>query len=140
VAHTKPQQNDVYEQAALEFELEIYGVGHELYPESRRVLDGLAVACCVAGLTDRAHEYMKLLVERYPDESRFHYNLACTFCTKGKHDDALIALDNAVTRGFADFIYMTNDEDLIALRDHPKFIEYFKKALTQRSGGSTNKE
>ncbi len=140
MARSKKQLKEIYDQVALDFELEVYSTGHLLFPRNRRVLDSLATTCSTAGQFNRAHKYVKRLVDRYPENSRYRYNLACSLCTIGQVEEALKALGDAVAHGFRDFEYMTKDSDLKELHEHPLFREYHKKALVQRSARLASKE
>ncbi|MCF6227811.1 MAG: tetratricopeptide repeat protein [Planctomycetes bacterium] len=140
MARSKKQLKEIYAQVALDFELDVYSIGHLLFPRNRRVLDSLATTCSTAGQFDRAYKYVKRLVDRYPSNSRYRYNLACSLCTIGRVQDALKALGDAVAHGFRDFEYMTKDSDLKELHEHPLFREYHKKALVQRSARLASKE
>lgn len=140
MARNKKQLKEVYDQLALDFELDIYSTGHLIFPRNRRVLDSLATTCSLAGQLDRAHKYVMRLVKRYPTNSRYRYNLACSLCTLGQTQNALKALGDAVAHGFRDFEFMTKDTDLRQLHDHPEFREYHKRALVQRSARLASKE
>ena len=64
-----------------------------------------------------------------------HYNLACIAALVGRPDDAVAQLRDAVNGGFLDVDWMTEDGDLISLRDRPDF-----RALVMELKGSPEGE
>jgi hypothetical protein len=55
------------------------------------------------------------------------YNVACNYAQLGRNSDALVALEQAVDRGYGDKSWMEHDSDLDALRSEPRY-----QALLQR--------
>jgi hypothetical protein len=47
----------------------------------------------------------------------WYYNLACALTLQGKREEALGALDHAITLGFLDIEHLTQDPDFASLRD-----------------------
>ena len=127
------KQSDSRDELALNFELGMYELGRELYPKSRRVLDGLVTTYAAAGRHDDALRVAAELVQADPTNPRYHYNYACSLCCSGRREEAMQMLQKAVELGFDDFDYLTHDPDLEPLRDCPEFREYQKRALVQRS-------
>ncbi|MCG3184190.1 MAG: hypothetical protein ICCCNLDF_02302 [Planctomycetes bacterium] len=127
------KQPESYDELAINFELQLYELGRALYPQSRRVLDGLVTTYSAAGRHEEALAASLKLLALEPDNPRYHYNYACGLCCVGRRDDALAALQHAISLGFSDYEYLTADPDLAPLRDCPEFREYQKKALVQRS-------
>jgi len=80
-----------------------------LYTKVGRVSDGLKM--------DRK------LVRLLPDNATAHYNLACSLALSKRRTDALRSLKQAVTLGYTDFDWMTQDPDLEDLKDHPEFLK-----------------
>ncbi|MCA8911677.1 MAG: hypothetical protein KDB82_08220 [Planctomycetes bacterium] len=127
------KQSDSRDELALNFELGMYELGRELYPRSRRVMDGLVSTYAAAGRHNEALEMAAELVKADASNARYHYNYACSLCCVGQCEEALVALEKAIELGFDDFDFLTRDPDLEPLRDCPQFREYQKKALVQRS-------
>ena len=56
-----------------------------------------------------------------PNDAIVMYNVACTFCTLKKKDEAMAALRKAHDAGFRDTDWTRRDPDLALLRDDPEF-------------------
>ena len=54
-------------------------------------------------------------------------NVACNFATLGEVEESLGHLEQAVEHGMINSVWMRNDEDLVSLRDNPRYA-----ALLQR--------
>jgi tetratricopeptide (TPR) repeat protein len=80
-----------------------------LYTKVGRVADGLKM--------DRK------LVRLLPENATAHYNLACSLALSKRHTDALRSLKQAVSLGYSDFDWMTQDPDLEDLKDRPEFLK-----------------
>jgi len=52
----------------------------------------------------------------------YAYYLACCHAKLGELDQAVNALQTAVIDGWTDFAHLQNDDDLSALREHPRFV------------------
>lgn len=80
-----------------------------LYTKVGRVADGLKM--------DRK------LVRLLPENATAHYNLACSLALSKRRTDALRSLKQAVSLGYSDFDWLTQDPDLEDLKDHPEFLK-----------------
>jgi tetratricopeptide (TPR) repeat protein len=80
-----------------------------LYTKVGRVADGLKM--------DRK------LVRLLPENATAHYNLACSLALSKRRTDALRSLKQAVSLGYSDFDWMTQDPDLEDLKEHPEFLK-----------------
>lgn len=78
-------------------------------------------ALAQAGDFTRARALISQLIDREPTEPRHRYNLACVEARLGSTVLALEALESALQLGFRDRELLLRDEDLTALRDHPRF-------------------
>lgn len=78
-----------------------------LYTRQGRITDGLRV--------DRR------LVRLQPTNATAHYNLACSLALVKRTADALRSLRRAVSLGYDDYEFMSEDPDLAGLREHPEF-------------------
>lgn len=81
-------------------------LGH-LYTRLGRVREGLEI--------DRQ------LARLLPDDPTVRYNLACSLSLNGALDEACDELERAFERGYRDAAHLALDEDLAALRTHPRF-------------------
>jgi tetratricopeptide (TPR) repeat protein len=61
------------------------------------------------------------LARLIPGDPTVHYNLACSLALTGRIDEALDALEQAVELGYVDSAYLAADEDLLGLREEPRF-------------------
>jgi adenylate cyclase len=64
-----------------------------------------------------------------PDDSVVLYNVACNLATLGETDKAIDYLEQASEHGAVSAAWMRNDEDLVSLRNEPRYI-----ALLERVG------
>ena len=64
----------------------------------------------------------------------WHYNLACALALQGKREEALDALDQAITLGFLDFEHVAQDPDFAALHGTEAFDERITR-MRERSDG-----
>jgi tetratricopeptide (TPR) repeat protein len=56
-----------------------------------------------------------------PSNPLVFYNLACSHSLNGEFDDAVSALEKAISLGYRDFKWLTKDPDLRRLRKHPLY-------------------
>jgi tetratricopeptide (TPR) repeat protein len=94
--------------------IEILG---DLYTKSGRIADGLKM--------DRK------LVRLLPTNPTAHYNLACSLALSKRKSDALRSLQAAVSLGYNDFDWMSQDPDLEDLKNNPTFKSLLKKLKPQ---------
>ncbi len=78
-----------------------------LYTKQGRIADGLRM--------DRK------LVRLRPGNATAHYNLACSLALSRRRQDALRALERAITLGYDDREWMEQDPDLAGLKKLPAF-------------------
>lgn len=78
------------------------------------------------GRYDLAEKLLRGELEK-TSHPRAAFNLACTLCKLNRPDDAIEALERAVSLGWSDFDALRTDPDLASLRDHERF-----KALVAR--------
>ncbi len=74
---------------------------------------------------EQAETVLRKAIETLPHVANLHYNLACALALQGKKDDALVALKEAVERGFRDPDHLRQDEDFATLRE----TQGYKEAL-----------
>jgi len=74
-----------------------------------------------AGDRDRAKEILDEALEAHPDSAAVRYELACHYATGGEVDAAIERLREAIEMRPGVAKYAVNDEDLVALREDPRF-------------------
>ncbi len=84
-----------------------------LYTKVGRIADGLRM--------DRR------LVKLEPQNATAHYNLACSLALSKRRADALRSLRQAVSLGYEDYDWMSQDPDLDGLKNAPEFKHLLKK-------------
>lgn len=84
-----------------------------LYTKTGRIADGLRM--------DRK------LVKLQPKNATAHYNLACSLALSRRRADALRSLRHAVSLGYEDYDWMSQDPDLDGLKTAPEFRALLKK-------------
>ncbi len=91
-------------------------------PDAVEVLRVLAELVSKKGLTTRAVDLDRSLVELAPEDFLARYNLACSLALAGRADEAIDALSRAILLGYDDLDHMESDPDLESLRAHPDFL------------------
>lgn len=94
----------------------------ELHPDDARA--------CVLGAANVAHSdpklaltYLERAIRADPTDPILLYNVACTYAViGGRNADALDALEQAVSRGWADKGWIEHDSDLVLLRKEPRYL------------------
>ena len=69
------------------------------------------------------------------------YNLACGYALLGRKEDALAALERAVSEGYSDWQHVLDDSDLSGLKDHARFnhiVERMKSDASLWAGSLAN--
>src|SRR5579884_1970113 len=56
-----------------------------------------------------------------PSDPLVQYNLACSYSLTGNYNQAIAALERALTLGYRDFKWLAEDPDLSDLRLHPLY-------------------
>ena len=75
------------------------------------------------GLFNEGLKVDERLADLEPENSLVFYNLACSYSLTDQFDRAVIALEKALTLGYADFTWLAKDPDLKKLRAHAAFDE-----------------
>ena len=65
------------------------------------------------------------------------YNVACNFATLGETEESLDYLEQAVEHGTVSSDWMRNDEDLVPLRDNPRYRELLRRVEEKESAPLT---
>jgi serine/threonine protein kinase/tetratricopeptide (TPR) repeat protein len=99
----------------------------ELNPDDPRACVLGAIAHATLKDEERSVSFAERAIAADPDDPMLLYNVACNYAQLGRNSDALVALEQAVDRGYGDKSWMEHDSDLDALRSEPRY-----QALLQR--------
>jgi serine/threonine protein kinase/Flp pilus assembly protein TadD len=99
----------------------------ELNPDDPRACILGAGAHARLGDSERAVFFAGRAMAADPDDPMLLYNVACTYASLNRVDDALDALEQSVDRGFGDKGWMETDSDLDSLHGSQRY-----NALVQR--------
>jgi tetratricopeptide (TPR) repeat protein len=92
----------------------------ELNPDDARAAN--LAAGFLAQLGDpKAVEYAQRSLAIDPEDPMLLYNVACTYATMKRYDEALSCLERAVDKGFGHKEWIDHDPDLNPLRENPRF-------------------
>jgi hypothetical protein len=109
------------ERLGLEFSAEFHSIARKHRPDDLEVLAELGHAFTRLGRISEGLEIDRRLVVLAPENPTVHYNLACSLALAGSGDEALGALEAAVRLGYGDVVHLLRDEDLVSLRELPRF-------------------
>jgi adenylate cyclase len=98
-------------------------------PDDARAFHLGAGSLVILGDVERAKRWLHRAIEMVPDDSVVLYNVACNLATLGETDKAIDYLEQASEHGAVSAAWMRNDEDLVSLRNEPRYI-----ALLERVG------
>ena len=118
-------------QELLDFEIAFYEKLLRAYPDFVDVLIPLGTTYTRAGLHEKGLQVDRRLTQLRQDDPLAWYNLACSYSLLDRVDEAMEALRQAFSRGYADLAYLQKDADLANLRRSPKFRQ-FLESLTSR--------
>ncbi len=113
-----------------EFQRSFYESAVRIDPNNLECLIQLGDLYSRRGQYEKGLEIDARLVELCPQESIFHYNLACSYSRLNQHEEALVSLRKAIQLGFEDLDSLQNDEDLETLRLTAGFQQLMKEFLT----------
>jgi tetratricopeptide (TPR) repeat protein len=86
----------------------------------------------------RAADGLKIdlqLARLRPDDPTVFYNLACSYCLTRRYDDAVQALDHALSLGYRDFYHLARDPHLKPLRTFPPYRKLRAKIRLLKAAG-----
>jgi tetratricopeptide (TPR) repeat protein len=109
------------DRVGLEFLAEFYASVLIHRPSCHEALAELAAVYTRLGRIAEGLAIDRQLVELEPENPTVHYNLACSLALAGDSEKALDALELAASLGYADGVFLVQDEDLSSLRRHPRF-------------------
>ena len=93
----------------------------DLNPDDLRALYMGANGLVALGERERGLEWGRRALEIAPDDTMLLYNMACIFSLAGEADQALDCLEKSVRRGFAFKAWVEHDNNLDAIRSHPRY-------------------
>ena len=93
----------------------------DLNPDDLRALYMGANGLVALGERERGLEWGRRALEIAPDDTMLLYNMACIFSLAGEADQALDCLEKAMRRGFAFRAWAEHDNNLDAIRSHPRY-------------------
>ncbi len=96
----------------------------EWHPDDARAYLLGVGSLIVLGDTNLAKDWLQKAITIAPDDSVNLYNAACNMVTLGELDKAMDYLESAFIHGAVSFDWIRNDEDLRALRTHPRYIKF----------------
>jgi serine/threonine protein kinase/Flp pilus assembly protein TadD len=70
---------------------------------------------------ERGLEWVERARQMDPDDGGTLYNLACAYAVAGRPEQALDTLERALDKAVTNLAWITNDPDLVSLRDRPRF-------------------
>lgn len=66
--------------------------------------------------------YNRRTIEIEPNNPTGYYNMACLFSVQNRTDEALGWLEQALTKGYKDWVHISKDKDLDNIRDTQRFM------------------
>ena len=94
-------------------------------PTDARALSLSAGSLIAVGRVEEAREWIGRACALEPDEPYVHYNAACHLALIGDVDGALATLERIGPAGLCRLPWVEHDEDLVSLRDEPRFRALF---------------
>jgi Flp pilus assembly protein TadD len=119
----------------LSFMAEILEAAIERRPENLAALAELGHVYTRQGRVEKGLAVDRELVRLSPDNPTAHYNLACSLALTGSTDPAIESLRRAIELGYDDPEFLTQDKDLDALRDDPRFQALVQSLRERALGG-----
>ena len=95
-------------------------------PSYIEVLLNLGELFAIKGWHRRALQVDRRLSELRPRDPLVCYNLACSYALLHQTEEAVAALRRAVSVGYGDIQYLTQDPDLDSIRGSAEFIQFMK--------------
>jgi adenylate cyclase len=102
----------------------------EWNPDDARAMHLGAGSLILLGDVAGADLWLQRAIEIDPDNSVLLYNVACNYATLGRTEQSLDLLEQAIEKGTVSASWMRNDEDLVSLRDSPKYDELLARLET----------
>ncbi len=121
MAKSTPQKTPPAVERARRIELRFLEAVRARLPEHPEVVESLGCLYTEMGRYDDGLAADRQLVKMEPASPLAHYNLACSLALTGQPVEAFAALEQAIALGYDDADWLASDEDLISLREDPRF-------------------
>ena len=99
----------------------------------KEALINLSTAYMKTEVFDKALETLQAGQNQFPQEPLFDYNFACYFSLKGNPGPGLLALQQAVKKGFKQFEQIESDTDLSNLRQSDEYKTWQETLTSARA-------
>ena len=99
----------------------------------KEALINLSTAYMKIKVFDKALETLQTGQNQFPQEPLFDYNFACYFSLKGNPGPGLLALQQAVKKGFKQFEQIESDTDLSNLRQSDEYKTWKEMLASART-------
>jgi tetratricopeptide (TPR) repeat protein len=99
----------------------------------KEALINLSTAYMKTKVFDKALETLQAGQNQFPQEPLFDYNFACYFSLKGNPGPGLLALQQAVKKGFKQFEQIESDTDLSNLRQSDEYKTWKETLASARA-------
>ncbi len=99
----------------------------------KEALINLSTAYMKTKFFDKALETLQAGQNQFPQEPLFDYNFACYFSLKGNPGPGLLALQQAVKKGFKQFEQIESDTDLSNLRQSDEYKTWKETLASARA-------
>jgi Flp pilus assembly protein TadD len=104
-------------------------------PENVEALAELGHVYTRQGRIDKGLAVDRELVRLWPENPTSHYNLACSLALSGSIEESLDALERTIELGYDDADFLMRDQDLAAVRSHPRFQSLVQMLRERALGG-----
>jgi adenylate cyclase len=111
------------EQRAIERSWDAISKRLAIDPDDSAAYDHGAGVLALLRRPDEARRFRERALALRPDDPMTHYNAACGAALAGDYEDALDYLQRSIDLGLANGQWIMNDNDLVPLHEHPRFIE-----------------
>lgn len=115
-----------YEKPQIEFDIALLEDILAVRGDHLETLRTLAELYTMNGQLREGLQVDRRIVDSCPRDPVARYNLACSLSLSGRIDDCFRELRQSVRLGYRDFEHMSDDPDLDAARDDPRWIELFE--------------
>ncbi|HET7537330.1 MAG TPA: BTAD domain-containing putative transcriptional regulator [Candidatus Didemnitutus sp.] len=109
------------------FDISFYEAVHQRVPDYIDVIELLGGLYTKTGRISDGLRMDRKLVRLQPENATAHYNLACSLALSKRRADALRSLRKAVSLGYHDLDWMSQDPDLQSLKAAPEFQKLLKQ-------------
>jgi adenylate cyclase len=97
------------------------------HPDDVRALHLGAGSLIILGDIARADRWLQRALQIDPDDSIVLYNVACSYATLNREDEALDYLERAAEKGTVSAEWAMNDTDLARLHGNPRYEAFLEK-------------